>query len=495
MPTYSFVGGKWPTGQITWSLAGIGAGVVTNPNYPQDANSAPISAPISGTARATVAAAFARWAAVTGLTFTQVPDTPDPAQAAGIRVGYAFLNPGQTGTFSTTKLGGGATVGQDTVIRLEQPASTGNGTFNITAVSSGIYAYNINGATNYQLLLREIGHAIGLGDSTDPTSVMYSTATALNRDLSGSDVAALRALYAAGATLRGKPADYTIATLGTGQTLVRDDASFGRDGSRTVAALNTVTFGDGSVGLVDVTGNAEAMARLYQAAFTRAPDLAGLQNYAGLLDQGSIGLPAIADGFLASPEYQRAYGAQDTTAFVNQLYQNVLHRGINPADPGDAGALQAWSNLVNAQGRGAALLAFSDSQENHRLTLPTAGDKYDAAATRLYKAAFNRAPDGGGLASTRTALANGASAEQVAGGFTASGEFQRAYGSLSSTDFVSQLYRNVLGRAPDAGGLGANVTALNNGASRGYVLAGLAESDENRIGTASATHDGWVLTR
>ena len=132
------------------------------------------------------------------------------------------------------------------------------------------------------------------------------------------------ALYAAGTTLRGNPADYTVANLSSGATLVRDDANFGRNGSRTVAALNNVAFGDGSVGLVDVTGNAGTMARLYQAAFTRAPDLAGLQNYVSLLDQGTIGLPAIADGFLTSPEYQRAYGAQDTTTFVNQLYQNVL---------------------------------------------------------------------------------------------------------------------------------------------------------------------------
>lgn len=432
---------------------------------------------------------------MTGLTLTQVPDNSDPAQAAGIRVGYASLNPGQTGTFSTTKLGNGATVGQNTVIRLEQPVSTGNGTFNINAVSGGIYAYNANGATNYQLLLREVGHALGLGDSTGSASVMYSIPSAQNRDLSGSDVAALRALYAVGTTLRGNSADYTVANLSSGATLVRDDANFGRDGSRTVAALNTVAFGDGSVGLVDVTGNAGTMARLYQAAFTRAPDLAGLQNYVSLLDQGTIGLPAIADGFLTSPEYQRAYGAQDTTTFVNQLYQNVLHRSINPNDPGDSGALQLWTKEVNTVGRGATLLAFSDSQENHRLTLSIAGDKYDAEATRLYKAAFSRAADAPGLAATRDALSHGASAETVAQGFVNSSEFQRAYGALSATDFVTQLYRNVLGRAPDAGGLAVFTNALNSGASRGYVLAGLSESDENKLATAASTHDGWVLTR
>ncbi len=292
----------------------------------------------------------------------------------------------------------------------------------------------------------------------------------------------------------GKPQDYTIATLASGATLVRDDANFGRDGSRTIDDLGWVDFHDLSVALIDRTGNAETVARLYRAALNRVPDLKELRFYTAFLDQGSLDLPVIATAFIYGPEYTRAYGAQDSASFVNQMYRNVLHRSIDPKDPGDAGAAQQWTNYVEAKGRVAGLIAFADTQENHRLTLSIAGDKHDAEAARLYKAAFNRAPDAPGLANARAVLAHGATPEQVAQGFADSGEFQRAYGNMSPADFVAQLYRNVLGREADAGGKAQFVGALNAGYSRGFVLAALSESDENRIGTAGATHDGWVLT-
>jgi len=49
------------------------------------------------------------------------------------------------------------------------------------------------------VILHEIGHAIGLGDSADPTSIMYATASSSDRTLSSADGAAVRALYSGGA--------------------------------------------------------------------------------------------------------------------------------------------------------------------------------------------------------------------------------------------------------------------------------------------------------
>jgi len=212
-----------------------------------------------------------------------------------------------------------------------------------------------------------------------------------------------------------------------------------------------------------------------------------------LINQGSLTLKQIGEGFLSSGEFQRQYGQPDTGAFVTAMYRNVLHRAINPSDPLDVAGIQNFSNLANAQGRAAALLALSDSQENHRLTLGIAGDRFDAQATRIYQAAFNRAPDAPGLEAVRNALGSGAPADQIAQNFVDSGEFQRAYGSQLNGDFVATLYRNVLHREADAGGKAQFTGVLDAGYSRGFALSALADSAENRINTAPATHDAWVF--
>lgn len=295
--------------------------------------------------------------------------------------------------------------------------------------------------------------------------------------------------------LTGTHTQYVIAETQNGQLSIQDTVA-GRDGTRTVAKPGLIRFADGA-GIFDPIGNAQSNARLYQAAFNRTPDLAGLQYSTALLNAGSIGLQAIADGFLTGSEYLAQYGStsNSTDQFVKNLYQNVLHRTLDLSDPLDVQGLQNLTNLANTQGRGAALLAMSDSQENHRQSLPFAGDKVDAETTRLYQGAFNRAPDAPGFNVIQKALRDGVPVEQVAQGFVASDEFQRAYGTLSNTDFVAQLYRNVLHREADASGRTQFMRALDSGYSRGFVLAALADSDENRIRTAPATHDAWVFMK
>ena len=56
-------------------------------------------------------------------------------------------------------------------------------------------AYAGTGATLYQVALHEIGHALGLGDNSDPNSVMYYSLGANNRTLNGTDIAAIHAAY------------------------------------------------------------------------------------------------------------------------------------------------------------------------------------------------------------------------------------------------------------------------------------------------------------
>ena len=63
--------------------------------------------------------------------------------------------------------------------------------------------------------------------------------------------------------------------------------------------------------------------------------------------------------------------------------------------------------------------------------------------------------------------------------FASSPEFIATYGSLNNSDFVTLVYQNVLGRAPDGAGLAYWVAQLNGGfMTRGQVMVGFSESPE-----------------
>lgn len=116
-------------------------------------------------------------------------------------------------------------------------------------------------------------------------------------------------------------------------------------------------------------------------------------------------------------------------------------------------------------------------------------------AYRLYQAAFNRSPDEGGLGYQMNALDNGLNIAQVAANFIASPEFNATYGNLNDTQFVAQLYQNVLHRGPDAGGLAFHTGNLANGANtRANVLVGFSESPENQAALIGTIQNGMVYT-
>jgi uncharacterized repeat protein (TIGR03803 family) len=105
---------------------------------------------------------------------------------------------------------------------------------------------------------------------------------------------------------------------------------------------------------------------LYQAAYARMPDNAGFLFWAGIADSQHTTAIALADAFLAAPEFTQKYGANPSNAaFVTELYANVLGRA-----PDQAG-LTYWIGQANA---GAAhdqlLIAFATSQENVQLIAP-----------------------------------------------------------------------------------------------------------------------------
>jgi hypothetical protein len=121
----------------------------------------------------------------------------------------------------------------------------------------------------------------------------------------------------------------------------------------------------------------------------------------------------------------------------------------------------------------------------------TAGQAY-----RLYKAAFNRAPDKEGMGYWIKMLDAGATLEQVSAGFVASAEFKRMYGGTPGDElFVDLLYHNVLHRPAEGAGYQYWVKALSElHMPREQVLALFSESVENQAQVIGAIENGIEFT-
>jgi len=122
----------------------------------------------------------------------------------------------------------------------------------------------------------------------------------------------------------------------------------------------------------------------------------------------------------------------------------------------------------------------------------TAGSGY-----MLYKAAFNRTPDTGGLGFWISKMDGGLSYNDVAKNFVNSAEFKTAFGGSnpSVNTLVTKLYNNVLTRAPDSGGLAFWQDKLNTGWSTADVLGYFATSAENVTNVTPLIANGISYTQ
>ncbi|MCA1247773.1 DUF4214 domain-containing protein, partial [Massilia sp. MS-15] len=156
--------------------------------------------------------------------------------------------------------------------------------------------------------------------------------------------------------------------------------------------------------------------------------------------------------------------------FVMELYRDLLFREAQAAEWG------WWQGLLDSGMMDKAQLVstFLDSAEFQGGT---------AALARLYLAAFERLPDGAGLAYWTGQVGSGASLATVAQDLATSAEFMASYGRLDDAGFMRQLYQNVLGREGDSAGLGFWTAQLAGGLARGEVLLGFAQSAEYRAAT------------
>jgi hypothetical protein len=154
----------------------------------------------------------------------------------------------------------------------------------------------------------------------------------------------------------GKRADFTIERNAAGFTVTD---KVGASGVDTLVNVERVHFADATVAL-DINGHGGEAYRIYQAAFNRTPDSAGVGYWISMLDHGAS-LESVATGFVNSAEWAGMYGANLANAdVVNKLYTNVLLRAP------DAGGAAYWTDVLDTKAATLAqvLVGFGESPEN-----------------------------------------------------------------------------------------------------------------------------------
>lgn len=166
-----------------------------------------------------------------------------------------------------------------------------------------------------------------------------------------------RRAYTVESTSFGFPGEYPRVLVGNPVAGIEVTTGSGAAEVDRLIEIEELRFVDGR----NVTGPNDGIAQVYrvfEAGLDRASDPVGL-NYWGAQIAAGTPINAFANSVVQSPEFQGKYGALDSTAYVQQLYHNVLGR------PGEAAGVNGWVGALNAGStRGDVLAGFANGQEN-----------------------------------------------------------------------------------------------------------------------------------
>ena len=128
----------------------------------------------------------------------------------------------------------------------------------------------------------------------------------------------------------------------------------------TLISIERAAFWDGTMALDVGAGETAGSAyRLYQAAFDRTPDTAGLSYWISAMDKG-MSLGEVASYFTKSPEFIGIYGsAPSNEQLLTGYYNNVLDR-----DPDASGKAYWLEKMQQGLPNSEVLAYFSESPEN-----------------------------------------------------------------------------------------------------------------------------------
>jgi hypothetical protein len=169
--------------------------------------------------------------------------------------------------------------------------------------------------------------------------------------------------------------------------------------------------------------------------------------------------------------------------FVDQLYQAILHRS---ADPGGS---QYWGDVMGfvtaVSGSSSAAATYVSSH------LARTSEAAAARVSAAYQTLLGRAPDSGGLTTWTAFLVNGNSVEQLWARIVSYPEFRQH--ASSTANMVSAIYKTVLGRWPDNGGLQFWTAFLDGGGSPSALVSALTRSSEYATKLVTDTYQQALL--
>ena len=220
--------------------------------------------------------------------------------------------------------------------------------------------------------------------------------------------------------------------------------------------------------------------RMYEQCLSREPDQAGLDGWAGQLDNGSMNGATIAQAFVFSNEMLDKNLSD--AEFVKVLYRSMMGREADKA------GLAGWVSQLRGGylSRSEVTEAFVESIEFTTLCerngilrgdYVSVGD-IERFVTRFYTICLGRQADQKGhwgwVVNLRDQNMNGA---QIAEAFFFSEEFVGK--NVSDEAYVDLLYRTIMGREPDEAGKSGWVNELKKGyITRKDMLKAFIESNE-----------------
>jgi hypothetical protein len=219
--------------------------------------------------------------------------------------------------------------------------------------------------------------------------------------------------------------------------------------------------------------NAAFVSDLYTNVLFRQPDAAGLAHYTDLLNQGELSRGQVFSAFVASPAYQ------SSVAPTVNLYLTLL--GTRP-DMRTAAADEAQlaSGVLDPVELAGQILDSPAFAARHAELAK--GDE-SAFAAGLYRLAFNRAPDSGGIAVAAAQLAQGASRAAVAADLVTSPQYEGQVVHRYQ-DLVDAAYNAFLDGTPDARDYAKQVRAMRGGRTADGLVSVLLNSQQSQVAGA-----------
>jgi|GEM_PF-514677 len=486
------------------------------------------------------------WAAVANITFVEVPDGQSVgdirfAFTYGVKAPFAGLAYLPT---SDAASAGDVWMGAHLANQTFTSSNVSRAAFKVAIPGQGLPSpipklYDEASAVNYQFLLHEIGHALGLSHpfatagKTRGTAVLPSNEDNQNNTIMSYtdkahpvtpttpmpyDILAMQWLYGWNKTHNAGDNVYTFDSSEINFLTISDAG--GIDTIKATDQRGLLTIGPNPTGdIIDLNW--------YNASATGPGSGSSIGFYSNsLVDNISSLVFQFRNIFIApGVNIENAIGSEEKDTIWGNFLNNQLTGG-NGSDYIDGGAgidtsvysqarsaytvtkksSTTWNvtDNFNTIDRLGASVRYSDTLTNiERLKFSDGTLAFDVGAGevagqayRVYKAAFNRTPDNDGLKYWIGVMDAGATAKQVANGFIASPEFSSLYGTTPShAVLVTKFYQNVLGRQPEADGYNYWLGLLDAGlALPNDVLAAFSESTENQVKVVGLIQDGiWLV--